>query len=161
MPRPFERLTLDQFNDLVSQFQFARRIDTVHLHHTWLPDKSIYRGVATMEAIYQFHTAVKGWSDIAQHLTIDPDGGIWTGRNWNHPPVSVKGFNGNSECGPFMIEVIGNFDLAKDPFDGAQRDAAITVIALVQEKFQLLAESLRFHNQMTNAKTCPGQWHQL
>ena len=87
MPRPFERLTLDQFNDLVSQFQFARRIDTVHLHHTWLPDKSMYRGVASIEAIYQFHIAVKGWSDIAQHITIDPDGGIWTGRNWNDPPV--------------------------------------------------------------------------
>jgi hypothetical protein len=156
MPRPFECLTLDQCNDLISQFQFARRIDTVHVHHTWLPNKSMYRGLASIEAIYQFHTAVKGWSDIAQHITIDPDGGIWSGRNWNDPPVSVKGFNGNSECGPFMLQLIGNFDRAKDPFDGAQRDAAITVISLVQERFRLPAESLRFHNQMTNVKTCPG-----
>jgi hypothetical protein len=156
MPRPFQSLTVDQLYDLVSQFQFARRIDAVHLHHTWLPDKSRYKGLASIEAIYQFHTAVNGWSDIAQHLTIDPYGTIWTGRNWNDPPASVKGFNGNAECGPFMLAMVGNFDETKDPFDGAQRDSVIAVIALVQERFQLAAQSLRFHNQLTNVKTCPG-----
>jgi len=156
MPRPFQSLTLDQFNDLLSQVQFTRRIESVHMHHTWLPDRSIYKGLASIEAMYQFHSATNGWSDIAQHMTIAPDGTIWTGRSWNDPPASVKGFNGNSEYGPFMLEVIGDFDKGKDPFDGAQRDAAIAVIALVQEKFQLPAESLRFHNQMTDVKTCPG-----
>jgi Caspase domain/N-acetylmuramoyl-L-alanine amidase len=156
MPRPFQSLTFDQFNDLFSQFQFARRIDSIHLHHTWLPDRSSYKGLATIEAMYRFHTATNGWSDIAQHITIDPNGTIWTGRNWNNPPVSVKGFNGNSECGPFMLEAIGNFDQSKDAFNGAQRDSVIEVIALIQEKFRLPPESLRFHNQMANAKTCPG-----
>jgi hypothetical protein len=156
MPRPFEYLTVDQFKNLVWQFQFARRIDAVHLHHSWLPDKKTYKGLASIEAMYQFHTAVNGWSDIAQHITITPDGAIWTGRNWNDPPVSVKGFNGNSECGPFMLELIGNFDEAKDLFDGAQRDAAISAIAILQERFQLPLESLRFHCQMTTGKTCPG-----
>jgi hypothetical protein len=116
----------------------------------------MYRGLATIEAIYQFHTAVNGWSDIAQHVTITPDGAIWTGRNWNDPPVSVKGFNGNSECGPFMLELLGNFDQAKDPFDGAQRDTAISAVAILQEKFQLPLESLRFHSQLSTGRTCPG-----
>jgi hypothetical protein len=156
MPRPFQRLTLDQFHDLLWQFQFTRGIESVHLHHTWLPDRTGYRGLASIEAIYQFHTATNGWSDIAQHITISPDGTIWTGRNWNDPPASVKGFNGNSERGPLMVEMIGDFDKGKDPLDGVQRDAAIAVIALIQERFQLPAESLRFHNQMTSVKTCPG-----
>ena len=156
MPRPFQSLTLEQFDELLSQFQFTRGIDSVHMHHTWLPDRSMYKGLASIEAMHRFHTATNGWSDIAQHATIAPDGTIWTGRNWNDPPASVKGFNGNAECGPFMLEVIGNFDEGKDPFDGAQRDTAIAVIALLQEKFKLPTESLRFHNQMTSLKTCPG-----
>jgi hypothetical protein len=31
----------------------------------------------------KFHMEQNGWSDLAQHLTIDPQGGLWTGRNLN------------------------------------------------------------------------------
>ena len=55
-----------------------------------------------------------------------------------------------------MLEVIGDFDAGRDPFDGPQREAAISAIALVQEQFGLPLETLRFHNQMNNANTCPG-----
>jgi len=156
MPHPFLQLTLDQFSDLLHQFPFKRQIVAVHMHHTWKPDRSMYKGLASIEAMYQFHTVNNGWSDIAQHITIAPDGTIWTGRNWNDPPASAVGFNGNREFGPFMFEMIGDFDQGKDPFDGPQRESAISVIALVQEQFGLGEDSLRFHNQMTNVKTCPG-----
>jgi hypothetical protein len=156
MPRPFVQLTLEQFSALLHQFPFERQIAAVHMHHTWKPDHSMYRGLASIEAMYQFHTVNNGWSDIAQHITIAPDGTIWTGRNWNDPPASSIGFNGNREFGPFMFEMIGNFDQGRDPFDGPQRESALTVTALVQKQFGLDADSLRFHNQMTTVKTCPG-----
>jgi hypothetical protein len=156
MGRPFRQLTLDQFSQLLKMFPFRRQIDVVHMHHTWRPNRSMYNGLATIEAMYQFHTRENGWSDIAQHISIAPDGTIWTGRDWNDPPASAKGFNGNSMHGPFMFEMIGDFDVGKDPWDDPQKDTAIKVIALVQERFGLPVEALRLHNQMTNQKTCPG-----
>ena len=29
----------------------------------------------------KLHMEPNGWSDLAQHLTIEPQGGRWTGRN--------------------------------------------------------------------------------
>ena len=88
-------------------------------------------------------------------MSIAPDGSIWTGRNWNQPPASSTGYNGNKESGPFMFETIGNFDHGHDSFDGAQKRAVLEVIARVQQHFKLPVESLRFHNTMSS-KSCPG-----
>src|SRR5687767_2587466 len=96
MPQPFHQLTLEEFIDLLTRFPFTRRCDAVHMHHTWRPNHKQYKGLATIESMWRFHTENKGWSDIAQHITIAPDGTIWTGRDWNHPPASALGFNGNT-----------------------------------------------------------------
>ncbi|HLM56656.1 MAG TPA: caspase family protein [Pyrinomonadaceae bacterium] len=155
MPKPFRKLTLAEFADLLANFRFTRRINAVHMHHTWKPKHGDYKGLATIEGIWRFHTQDNGWDDIAQHVTIAPDGSIWTGRAWNEPPASAAGHNGNRSAGPFMFEMIGDFDGGRDPFRSPQRDAVLEVIARVQQKFDLPVESLRFHNQMSS-KTCPG-----
>ncbi len=125
------------------------------MHHTWKPAQSEYRGHETIVSIWRFHTENNHWSDIAQHITIAPDGTIWLGRNWNLPPASAVGHNGNTILGPFMFETIGDFDLGHDVLAGAQRSAVVRVIAAVQQKFGLHAETLVFHNAMST-KTCPG-----
>ncbi len=125
------------------------------MHHTWRPNRSQYRGLSTIESMWEFHTTAQGWSDIAQHISIAPDGSIWTGRNWNQPPASAKGFNGNAAAGPFMFEIIGDFDRGKDAFDGPQKLTLLGVIAHVQKRFGLKPETLRFHNMMSE-KSCPG-----
>lgn len=155
MPKPFHQLTIDEFVELLASFPFTRRIDAVHMHHTWQPDHSQYRGLDSIESMWRHHTQTNGWSDIAQHVTIAPDGSIWTGRNWNQPPASSAGYNGNKESGPFMFEAIGNFDEGHDSFDGAQKRAVLEVIGRVQHQFNLPVESLRFHNTMSS-KSCPG-----
>ncbi|MDR5781304.1 caspase family protein [Caballeronia sp. LZ065] len=155
MPSRFKRLTLAQFEELVAQFDWTRQINAVHMHHTWKPARADFQEEATIEAMWRFHTQTNHWSDIAQHITIDPKGMIWTGRNWNMPPASAKGHNGNEAAGPFMFEMIGNFDADHDTFDGEQRKTVIGVIAIVQEHFGLASSTLMFHNQMS-AKTCPG-----
>src|SRR5690606_31766066 len=96
-----------------------------------------------------------GWQDIAQHITIAPDGSIWLGRNWNLPPASAAGHNGNLQAGPFMFEIIGNFDRGFDKLEGAQLATVIEVTARVERRFGLGPASLQFHNTMSK-KSCPG-----
>ncbi len=155
MPAPFKQLNRDQFAALLDKFPFTRKINAVHMHHTWKPNHAQYKGHETIVGMWRFHTETKGWQDIAQHITIAPDGSIWLGRNWNLPPVSATGHNGNAIAGPFMFEMIGNFDRGHDLFEGEQRKTTLEVIARIQQKFHLAPESLNFHNAMST-KTCPG-----
>ncbi len=152
MPKPFRQLTLAQFAAELAAFRFTRTVKEVHMHHTWKPRKSDYTGVGTIEGMWRFHTQNNGWSDIAQHLSIAPDGTVWTGRDWNKTPASATGHS----AGAFMFETIGNFDVGQEKLEGKQRQAVIDVIARVQLRFGLPVESLRFHRQFTNEKTCPG-----
>jgi len=155
MPAPFAQLTVAEFAELLARFSFTRKVNAVHMHHTWRPNHAQYRGHETIVSMWRYHTQQNRWSDIAQHVTIAPDGSIWLGRNWNQPPASAAGHNGNRQAGPFMFEIIGDFDVGKDPFDGAQREAVFQVIVLVQQHFGLAPETLVFHNMMST-KTCPG-----
>ncbi|HEV2839830.1 MAG TPA: caspase family protein [Chthoniobacterales bacterium] len=155
MPKSFQQLNLEEFIELLEKFPFTRRIESVHMHHTWRPNHAQYKGHDSIVAMWEFHTQTQGWSDIAQHISIAPDGKIWMGRNWNQPPASAKGFNGNSSAGPFMFEMIGDFDQGKDPFQGAQKETVLRVIAHVQKRFDLEPETLRFHKMMSK-KSCPG-----
>ena len=155
MPAPFQRLSIDQFAAVLKTFDFRRRITGVHMHHTWRPNHAQWKGHESMVGMWRFHTQDRGFSDIAQHLTIDPEGFVWTGRNWNSAPASAVGHNGTGLAGPFMFEIVGDFDLGRDPLQGAQRHTVLDVISLVQMRFGLTPESLMFHNQAA-AKTCPG-----
>lgn len=155
MPAPFKKIDLEQFTALLDRFDFKRRINAVHMHHTWKPTRAEYRGHDTIAAMWQYHVHDNGWQDIAQHITIAPDGAIWLGRNWNLPPASAAGHNGNDLAGPFMFEMIGNFDEGNDLFDGPQRETVIEVIARIQQRFDLAPGTLVFHHAMSS-KTCPG-----
>ena len=155
MPAPFKQINRDQFAALLDKFPFTRKINAVHMHHSWKPNHAQYKEHETIVGMWRYHTETKGWQDIAQHIIIAPDGRIWLGRNWNLPPVSAAGHNGNSIAGPFMFGVIGNFDRGNDPFEGEQRKTTLEVIARIQRKFQLVPESLVFHNALST-KTCPG-----
>jgi hypothetical protein len=151
----FHQLSVEEFAELLRRFPFTRTINAVHMHHTWRPNRAQFRGHDTIVSMWRFHTQEKGWSDIAQHVTIDPEGMIWTGRDWNRPPASASGQNGSAEFGPFMFEMIGDFDVGRDRFEGQQRDTTLKVIALVQDRFGLNPETLVFHRSMSS-KSCPG-----
>lgn len=155
MPAPFHPISIEEFAELLARFPFTRRINSVHMHHTFIPNQSQFRGRDSIVAMFNFHTRERGFSDIAQHITIAPDGVIWTGRNWNRSPASAAGNNGNGLVGPFMFETIGNFDTGHERMTEAQRETVLQVIARVQIRFDLSPEMLRFHNQMS-AKSCPG-----
>ena len=162
MPKPFLQLSIDDFAERLAQFEFRRPITEVHMHHTFVPDRRTWRehhaagsDVAVIEGMARFHMERRGFSDIAQHVSIAPDGTIWTGRDWSQAPASATGFNGSRDGIPFMFETIGNFDDGREALDGVQRAAVVEVIARVQLAFGLPEDALRFHNEMSG-KTCPG-----
>lgn len=155
MPAPFRRITVDQFAELVRLFNFKRKITSFDVHHTWKPRRRDFAGLKSIEAMDRHHRIERGFSDIAQHISLDPQGFIWTGRSWNAPPASALGFNGNSKAGPFMMEMIGDFDKGKEPFDGVQAENAYRIVAIILRHFNLGTQAIRFHNEMSS-KSCPG-----
>ncbi len=160
MPEPIRPLTLSQFALLLDAFVrdgTTRRLSEVHLHHTWRPRHADFRGRHTIEAMRRVHMDQNHWADIAQHLTIDPAGGLWTGRSWNARPASQSGRNGAADAGPFMIEMIGDFDDGQDRFDGPQKSAAIEVVATILAMAGLGIEQLCFHRELGSPKSCPGR----
>ena len=156
MRRRFHPLDPREFDELVREYSWTRQITAVHVHHTWRPTHADFRGERTIEGMWRFHTVELGWSDIAQHVTCDPEGILWPGREWNRAPASAPGFNGHSRSGPFMFEVVGDFDCARDVFGGPQRAALLEAIASILHFHGLGESAIRFHNEMST-KTCPGQ----
>jgi hypothetical protein len=152
MAPPFKQMQPHEFVQAVGSFGWNPAKTLIHMHHTWRPNHSQYQGLSSIEGMYDYHVNTKGWSDIAQHISIAPDGTIWTGRPWNKSPASAVGFNSSKV---FMFETIGDFDVGEDPLTGPQLDTVVLVIASLMKHFNLDNSSLRFHNEMSS-KSCPG-----
>lgn len=156
MPNPIEVLSLAEFERLLDSWTPTRRITEFHVHCTDHPRHSEFRGRSSIEAMRAFHQSI-GMADIAQHLTIDPQGLIWTGRPFDVMPASVRGHNGTAAAGPFMIEIVGLFERGIDDFKGAQKNAAQAVVRAVLTKCGLDETAVKFHREFPNTgKTCPG-----
>jgi hypothetical protein len=60
MPAPFKQISREQFAELLSKFPFERKINAVHMHHTWKPTRAQYRGHDTIVGMWRFHTETNG-----------------------------------------------------------------------------------------------------
>ena len=66
----------------------------LQVHHTWRPNHSNFNGKnhqALQDGMRNYHTKNNGWSDIAQHVTLFPDGKFLTGRSFNQSPAGITG----------------------------------------------------------------------
>ena len=155
-----ESLTLEQFAARVRSFNWTRRITALHLHHTWQPNHTTWLGERSVIGMRDYHMNKNKWGNIAQHITVAPDGGLWTGRPWNDPPISSTGHNGTSRAGPFMWEMVGNFDkppAGMDRFTGPQRIATLVSVGIMAALHGLDPRtSVHFHRNLGSTKTCPG-----
>lgn len=159
--KSFKRYTLNEFVNELQGYRSKVTFSEVHVHHTYVPNKADYEAREDKErfiqAMWRYHTQTRGWQDIAQHATIDPDGYIWEGRSLLVPPASATGYNDSDADGihPFMFEMIGNFDIGHDQLEGPQLRTALGLTAAVIDIWGLSLDKIRFHREMA-AKTCPG-----
>lgn len=142
----------------------------LHIHHTWKPTHKQFTGsnhIRIQQNMKAHHirpssSGGSGFSDIAQHISIFPDGKIVTGRNFANSPASITGFNIIRNKPSFCVELIGNFDvegastssannLGYDKLEGEQLDS----IVKLARYFHIKNKYIRFHNE-NSSKTCPG-----
>lgn len=150
-------MTTSELIKYVRDFSWSREVKQLHIHHTWKPDHSDFKnrnGIALQTAMRNFHVNVKEWSDIAQHLTLLPDGTWVTGRCFNANPASIKGWNE----GAFCIEMLGNFNTGFDRFEGRQAESMFEFCAFFVVHMKIdIKNGVKFHrDNPETAKTCPG-----
>lgn len=164
----FLMLRPDEIQTYLDANQPGREIKLVQLHHTWSPEYRHFDGknhFTRQVSMRESHLA-RGFSDIAQHFTVFPDGLIVTGRSLGLNPAGIKGANSGAIC----IENFGNFDAGYDKMTAEQADAMITLTAVLCKVFGLNPETaITYHAWWTakgqalgdyhpakSAKTCPG-----
>ncbi|MFD1957341.1 peptidoglycan recognition family protein [Paenibacillus thailandensis] len=153
-----KRYTLDEYIAYLKSYIDNVKFPEVHVHATWKPTIADYRTKGAeylVEAMRRTHKA-KGWSDIAQHCTICPDGYIWTGRSLLVAPASATGYNDSDDdkTHPFMFEMIGNFDVGQERLEGEQLN---TAVGLTRALVDLFGSKIVFHREINDTgKTCPG-----
>ena len=164
----FNKMTPEEFEIYISIVRIARTILIIQHHHTYIPSYVHFKGNNHFElqkSMKNTHINANGWADIGQHLTIFPDGSIVTGRSFEKSPACINGNNANAFC----IENIGNFDKGADLMTTEQKNAIISITAILCRKFSLAADTNRIvyhhwfnlstgvrNNGSRNNKSCPG-----
>lgn len=165
----FTAMNISEFAEFIKKLQVSRKITRIQIHHTWQPGYAEWNkkpdALYWQKAMRDYHVNGNGWADIAQQLTICPDGTIVTGRSFNKSPAGITGANTGAVC----IENLGNFDNGKDNMTSAQAEAIIAVVALLLKRFRLDTSAITYHAWWTasggylgtyvsskSAKSCPG-----
>ena len=137
----------------------------LQVHHTGLPEyKNFYKSNGTHEdeltrqnSMKSFHVNTNGWSDIAQHFTVFPNGKIVTGRKLSKTTaIGITGWNSNKVC----VEIYGNFDKGKDIMTAEQKEAVIVLYGELCKKFGITpsTSTIRPHAWFTSGGTCLGDY---
>jgi peptidoglycan hydrolase-like protein with peptidoglycan-binding domain len=140
-------LTVDQLIEELKKYNHRE----LHVHHTWRPNHSNFNGKNHQElqdGMREFHIKTRKFSDIAQHVTLFPDGMFLTGRKFNVNPASILGHNHGL---PFCVEMLGDFDKGQDTFGGKQKEAMLKLARFFYDQ----GKYIRFHRENAS-KTCPG-----
>lgn len=123
----------------------------LHIHHTWKPDHSNFNGhnhMQLQENMRNYHVNNRKWDDVAQHLTLMPDGKFVTGRPFGVMPCSIYGKNNKYVL---MVEMLGNFDKGHDRLEGPQKEGIMQLTRYCLDRNM----EILFHNEYSS-KTCPG-----
>lgn len=163
-------MTLDEFKDWLFGTTFNRSIKVLQQHHTAEPSYNEFNGSNHFSMVYgmrQYHMQTNGWSDIAQNITIFPDGMIMICRPFDKSPAGIAGCNSYGLC----MENVGYFDVGGDDMTEAHMNTIVAINALLCIRFELTpsVESITYHrwwdlsrqcfigdNKVGTYKTCPG-----
>lgn len=150
----YKHLSTKELIDHISSFNWTRKIEKIHIHHTWSPNHSTFKkngADKTQQGMYNYHVNNLGWADIGQNLTLFPDGTWGTGRDFNTTPVSISGHN----TGSFAIEMVGDFDIGNDVFGKDQELEVMKFLYFFIRNRKLNNTDVIFHREFSQ-KTCPG-----
>jgi hypothetical protein len=163
----FVLLTFDEFAGWLAGQSVSRVIELVQVHHTWRPSYAGFAGgnhFALLEGMERAHLE-RGFAEIAQNLTLFPDGLVAVCRSLDRMPAGIKGANARGVC----LEIIGDFDGGRDAMAQAQRDGVVGMVALLCGKFGLMpsTDAIVYHHWYDLqtgerhdgagvTKTCPG-----
>lgn len=143
-----------KFVEEVKSYSWTRPVWRIDMHDTPEIAHANFDGVQSIELLAKLDVTTRGLKCIAQHVTVDPEGVIWTGRDWNTVPASV-GLSMSRSA--FMLKAIGHFDDGVDRLEGAQLQSVITVIESVQAHFYLPVQALLFPREVPQRdKASPG-----
>lgn len=151
----FTLLNREEFQQWLFSQTISRDIKVIQNHHTWIPNYSHFYGdnhFALLEGMEASHIQ-RGFGEIAQNLTIFPDGLIAIGRSLDKTPAGIAKRNTGAVC----IENLGDFDLNKDQMTIEQHESIIFVNAVLCKKFKLIpsTDSVVYHHWFS-PKSCPG-----
>ena len=152
----FILMNILSFSRYLKDLTINRRIDIIQNHHTWKPNYDNFNGddhFDDLKAMDRYHEKSRGFSDVAQNITIFPDGIIGICRPLNIVPAGIRGANSHGIC----IEHYGNFDEGGDIMTEAQKDSIISVNSLLCKKFNLepSTKTIVYHTWYAS-KSCPG-----
>jgi hypothetical protein len=163
----FILFSVDEWTGWLAGLSVSRVIELVQVHHTWRPNHAGFTGAnhfALLEGMEAAHLD-RGFAEIAQNLTLFPDGQVAVCRSFDRTPAGILGANAHGLC----LENIGDFDAGRDDLEPPQREAIVTVVSLLVRKFGLAAttDTVVYHHwydlttgERTDGagttKTCPG-----
>lgn len=151
----FEHFELSEMIHRVNQYSWKRTISDIHILHSWRPNHDQWIDQFSIFEMYCERRS-RGFGDLVQHLTIDPNGELIMGRDWNQPPDHTRKHNGTRKNGPFVMMIVGDFDLGNDELVDAQLRSAHFTTAYLLWKFRLPLNACRFMRQLEKGQTSPG-----
>jgi hypothetical protein len=168
----FILVDINEFKDWVFKQKFIRQIKLIQVHHTWEPSYDNFHGdnhFSLVKNMENYHVRQAGFSQIAQNITVYPDGKIMICRDFNIMPAGIKGNNQYGLC----IENIGNFDIGKDQMTEEHKEVIVKLIAILCKRFniEVSTKNIVYHSWFNlttgqrdndagkvdkNHKSCPG-----
>jgi hypothetical protein len=154
MMSQYRSMSPREFVKEVEDFSWTRHVWRIDLHDTPEVAHASYDGLPSIDLLAKLDMTTRGLRAIAQHVSVAPDGSIWTGRDWNSVPASI---GLSMSRGAFMLKAIGHFDQGMDKLEAAQLHSVITVIESVQARFNLPVQALLFPREVPQRdKNTPG-----
>lgn len=122
---------------------------TIHHTATMLSDNS--EAPARLRQHQHYHQDVKGWIDIAYHISVDRNGNLYELRN---PEIVGDTATNYDPTGHFLVVCEGNFD--EEEVTEEQLNGAALAFAWAATKYQIPTETLRGHLDVSGDTACPG-----
>jgi hypothetical protein len=118
-------------------------------HHTATPSGPPQE---VIESIRRYHTEEQGWVDVAYHLFIDAEGGLWPGRSLALDPDTHSDLDVH---GHIFVAVLGNFE--EEPPTKAAVETLRRVIEVLAGLFGIPQSRIQPHANIAET-ACPGRY---